>query len=53
MLNDFANTLEYMEKILDNKYIYKTIEALEIIVLYLKTNLKTNEEALNKSVILF
>ena len=48
MLNDFANTLEYMEKIVDNKYVYRAIEALEIILIYLKV--KDNDKELNSKV---
>ena len=36
MINDFASVLEHMDRILDNKYLYKTIQGLEIILKYLE-----------------
>jgi tetratricopeptide (TPR) repeat protein len=36
MINDFANTIEYMDRILDNKYVYIALEAFEVILKYLK-----------------
>jgi tetratricopeptide (TPR) repeat protein len=44
MVNDFAKTIEYMDKILDNKYIYKALEAFEIILPYLKGNNSANDK---------
>ena len=47
MVNDFARTIEYMDKILDNKYVYQSLEAFDIILNYLKTNsTKENEKSL-------
>lgn len=42
MLSDFAKTIEYMDRIQDGKYVYKSLEALEIILKFLKLN-KTKE----------
>jgi tetratricopeptide (TPR) repeat protein len=44
MVNDFARTIEYMDKILDNKYIYKALEAFEMILTYIKGHKSANEQ---------
>lgn len=38
MINDFVQTIEFMDKLLDNKYVYKSLENLEIILQFLKKN---------------
>lgn len=38
MINDFARTIEYMDKLLDQKYVYKALEAFNIVLQYLKQN---------------
>jgi tetratricopeptide (TPR) repeat protein len=38
MLNDFAKTIDYMDRIQDTKYVYKSIEIMEVILQYLKSN---------------
>ena len=38
MLNEFAKTIDHMDRILDGKYVYKSLEALEIILHYLRSN---------------
>lgn len=38
MVNDFARVLEHMDRILDNKYLYKTIQGLEVILKYLENH---------------
>jgi hypothetical protein len=48
MVNDFASVLEHMDKILDNKYLFRTIQGLEVIVKYLEEH--KDKEALEKEV---
>ena len=48
MVNDFASVLEHMDKILDNKYLFRTIQGLEVIVKYLEKH--KDKEALEKEV---
>ncbi len=38
MINDFASTMEYMDRILDYKYVYRSLEAFEFILQFLKNN---------------
>lgn len=38
MLNDFVDTLEYMDRIVDQRYVYKALEGLEVILNFLKRN---------------
>lgn len=49
MVNDFAQVLEHMDRIIDNKYLYKTILGLEIILKYLEAN-KNNWTSMEKQV---
>jgi len=49
MVNDFASVLEHMDKLLDNKYLFKTIQGLEIILKYLEEH--KDKAALEKGVI--
>jgi hypothetical protein len=51
MINDFANVLEHMDRILDNKYLFKTIQGLEIILKYLEEN--KHKSILEKEVKIF
>jgi hypothetical protein len=48
MVNDFASVLEHMDKILDNKYLFRTIQGLEVIVKYLEE--QKDKEVLEKEV---
>jgi hypothetical protein len=49
MLNDFANTIEYMDRILDQKYVYKSLQACEIILQFLLKNRNNSEVQKNLS----
>lgn len=44
MINDFANTMEYMDRILDYRYVYKALESYEFILQYLKNNNTKEQE---------
>ena len=48
MVNDFANTIEYMDRILDNKYVYIALEAIEVILRYIKSIIKKRGIYLDK-----
>ncbi len=48
MISDFASTIEFMDRISDNKYLYKSLRALEMILCYLKRNSGANSD-LDKS----
>lgn len=48
MVNDFASVLEHMDRILNNKYLFRTIQGLEVIVKYLEE--QKDKEALEKEV---
>ena len=50
MINDFASVLEHMDRILDNKYLFKTIQGLEIILKYLEFH--NDKQTLEKEVII-
>lgn len=52
MVNDFASVLEHMDRILDNKYLFKTIKGLEVILKYLENLNQSEKTALEKEVIL-
>lgn len=43
MINDFGKVLEYMDKILNNKYILKIMNGLEFILKYIEIEKDTNK----------
>lgn len=48
MINDFAKVLEHMDKILNNKYVFKMINGMELLLKYLE--LEKDKAALEKEV---
>lgn len=49
MINDFARVIEHMDKILNNKYVFKMINGMELLLKYLE--LEKDNAALEKDVI--
>ena len=50
MINDFASVLEHMDRILNDKYLFKTIQGLEIILKYLEFH--KDDKTVEKDVII-
>ncbi len=49
MINDFASTIEYMDRILDKDYVYKCLFAYELLLQYLKKNNNSQTENMLKT----
>jgi hypothetical protein len=49
MINDFANVLEHMDKILNNKDVFKMINGMELMLKFLE--LEKDKAALEKEVV--
>jgi len=49
MINDFANVLEHMDKILNNKDVFKMINGMELLLKFLE--LEKDKAALEKKVV--
>jgi len=44
MISDFANTIEYMDHISDNNFLYQAFHSMEILLKYLKNNTNAENE---------